>query len=122
MMTLSSENMTDSPRLSIAGISGGGLLALVIRLLNFAGLPPFGLFYFKAIIISGLALTGSFLQLRRLLLGAVGFVYIYLRLIIRYMGIVGDRPVGYRTSSPWTGLPTMVLVLGPLAFLLLCVI
>jgi len=100
-------------------ISRSVIVLLVIALLNFRGLPPFTLFYFKLALILDVSLSGGILVLASLILGAAFYVYIYVRLCLPRASITQliHRVWGFQASRV-AGLLVLMLGRGPLLLVL----
>lgn len=111
--SLSRFNACQTMALSLRGVR-----LIVIRLLNFAGLPPFSLFYFKVRILSSLVGKGR-AHLIGLLISAAGFVYIYFRLRANHLRLATLAPVGATQALQFSRVLLLVLRASLVFFCLL---
>jgi NADH:ubiquinone oxidoreductase subunit 2 (subunit N) len=86
----SSFNRNELLVFQLRGLSLSGALAIVVSLLNFAGLPPFSLFYFKVSILRRAMRTFRTAHLASLLGAAVVFIYVYLRIGLSQLQLVAE--------------------------------
>lgn len=94
-------------------------LLLFLRLATLGGLPPLGRFWVKLLVLTNLLERGRLIIRRTLLLGSIWIVYAYIR--VRFLsGRLGGLHMRWTRGLPRDGfaLPTVLLVILPLLFML----
>jgi len=91
----------------------------VVCLLNLSGIPPFRIFYFKASLISAIIENKGLGALGVLLVGSAVFMFLYLRVIIRYFSIVSSSLLKHSSGVSHSGALLLNLLVGNFLFLIL---
>lgn len=105
--------------LQVTGLPLSVFLILRIRLLNFSGLPPFSIFYFKIRILVIVAkFVGRRIYVRILIISAIIFIFIYLRIGLRFLALVNGSPLKTENTIVLRR-KGIVILMGSLVFFLL---
>lgn len=106
----------------LRNLSASRFLILLMSLLNFRGLPPFSLFYFKVSILMRAVIACNFVHLRAILGAAVVFIFVYLRIGLSQFQLISESPLALNTDFKILGTGILRLRLSIVFFRVLRVL